>query len=151
MMGPTPTPTSTRPIARVFVAFKNKTYASLKPLTCSILICLTIVLLPDSPAPETGGENRRSLISPSRFCLILPRIPRRLREICARVRITYIRIFRRPRNRDFANRDIIDRPRDNVIGASRVHTSSNASFLRSIYKFAPIEISPETNRELLFK
>lgn len=32
--------------------FKNKTYASLKPLTCSILICLTIVLLPDSPAPE---------------------------------------------------------------------------------------------------
>lgn len=61
-------PTPTRPIARVFVAFKNKTYASLKPLTCSILICLTIVLLPDSPAPETGGENRTLLIPSSSFC-----------------------------------------------------------------------------------
>lgn len=55
------------------VTFKNKTYASLKPLTCSILICLTIVLLPDSPAPETGGENRQfvhSSLCVSRFPLV---------------------------------------------------------------------------------
>lgn len=35
-------------------AKKNEiqTYSSLKPFTCNILICLTIVLLPDSPAPK---------------------------------------------------------------------------------------------------
>jgi len=55
--------------SHVFIAaFKNKTYASLKPLTCSILICLTIVLLPDSPAPETGGENRQ-FVNSSLFCV----------------------------------------------------------------------------------
>lgn len=29
------------------------TYSSLNPLTCNILICFTMVLFPDSPAPET--------------------------------------------------------------------------------------------------
>lgn len=33
------------------------TYSSLNPFTWSILICLTIVLLPDSPAPEIREIN----------------------------------------------------------------------------------------------
>lgn len=80
-------------------SFKNKTYASLKPLTCSILICLTIVLLPDSPAPETGGENRQIVNSSLAF-------PRRLREICARddTRVRYIYISSSAKSR-FAIRD----------------------------------------------
>ena len=34
------------------------TYSALKPLTCRILICLTIVLFPDSPAPEERDGRR---------------------------------------------------------------------------------------------
>lgn len=36
------------------------TYSALKPLTCNIRICLTIVLFPDSPAPvsEKKAEGR---------------------------------------------------------------------------------------------
>lgn len=32
------------------------TYSSENPLTCSILICLTMVLLPDSPAPSSSNR-----------------------------------------------------------------------------------------------
>lgn len=39
----------------------EKTYASLKPLTCNILICLTIVLFPDSPAPGKKTQRYRDL------------------------------------------------------------------------------------------
>jgi hypothetical protein len=35
-----------------------KTYASLNPFTCNILICLTIVLLPDSPAPAENIKTK---------------------------------------------------------------------------------------------
>lgn len=33
-------------------------YSGLNPLTCRILICLTIVLFPDSPAPENTQRER---------------------------------------------------------------------------------------------
>lgn len=35
----------------------NNSYSELNPFTCKILICLTIVLFPDSPAPEKEEKN----------------------------------------------------------------------------------------------
>lgn len=34
-----------------FAPDSNNAYSALKPLTCRILICFTMVLFPDSPAP----------------------------------------------------------------------------------------------------
>ena len=34
----------------------RSTYSSLNPFTCNILICFTIVLLPDSPAPSSSNR-----------------------------------------------------------------------------------------------
>jgi len=63
--------------------FKNKTYASLKPLTCSILICLTIVLFPDSPAPETEQKSSM-LISLALLLRCYPATRLAHRGICAK-------------------------------------------------------------------
>lgn len=39
------------------------TYSALKPLTCNIRICLTIVLFPDSPAPESQKKRHGGRVS----------------------------------------------------------------------------------------
>lgn len=45
----------------MFVQHQGKwNYSSLKPLTCNILICFTMVLLPDSPAPAIN-ENQLNI------------------------------------------------------------------------------------------
>lgn len=46
-------PTADVPIGPEYACFltNSNTHSALKPLTCRILICLTIVLFPDSPAP----------------------------------------------------------------------------------------------------
>lgn len=44
------------------------TYSDPNPLTCRILICLTMVDLPDSPAPETHSE-RTTLKSVKHGCV----------------------------------------------------------------------------------
>lgn len=43
---------------------KTGTYSALKPLTCNIRICLTIVLFPDSPAPVSKKKTQASSV----FC-----------------------------------------------------------------------------------
>lgn len=39
---------------------ESNTYSALKPFTCSILICLTIVLFPDSPAPKRTKKGKKN-------------------------------------------------------------------------------------------
>lgn len=39
----------------------NNSYSELNPLTCRILICFTIVLFPDSPAPKRERRKGRTL------------------------------------------------------------------------------------------
>lgn len=38
----------------------NNSYSELNPFTCKILICLTIVLFPDSPAPEKKKREKKT-------------------------------------------------------------------------------------------
>lgn len=39
--------------------YSYHTYSALKPLTCRIRICFTMVLFPDSPAPESEREREK--------------------------------------------------------------------------------------------
>lgn len=53
-----PKPTSdTCSISECLSLYSYHTYSALKPLTCRILICFTMVLFPDSPAPERKKER----------------------------------------------------------------------------------------------
>lgn len=47
------------------------TYSALKPFTCNIRICFTIVLFPDSPAPETERTTNKSQTMRVKKCLVM--------------------------------------------------------------------------------
>lgn len=85
---------------------KIKTYASLKPLTCSILICLTMVLLPDSPAPETDVAKISQIVSSP-----LPFFPLNLRYACKKNIYIYFTVRE---TKISPTVTIIDRSRDNI-------------------------------------
>lgn len=50
---------------------ETNTYSALKPLTCNIRICLTIVLFPDSPAPGSREKREKSV----KRCLEVDKTP----------------------------------------------------------------------------
>lgn len=55
---------------------ETDTYSALKPFTCNIRICLTIVLFPDSPAPES--RKRTETISQTmliKSCTLIKKHP----------------------------------------------------------------------------